>query len=316
MAGTSGRAVVRAFSGGTTSGDLTIDVGGAAAGRISLAANPTSVPATGGSSVLTAVVFDVDGNPLAGVPVSFTATASAISEAVVITNGDGQARTTIVTNRDSTVTATAGGRAEVAAVTATATITATALPSVSLSVTTTTPTVGQPVVFSVGATATAPASIRNVTIDFGDRTNATLGAISTATSVPHVYSSPGTYTVVVRAEDTNAATVTASTQVVVAPAIPVLVSVVVTPPPATPGFYRIADIVPITITVDRQGNTAPIQRITVDWGDAEQTVVASLTAAHAYQRAATFPIRVTVQLTDGSTGAGIADGAASSRGRR
>ncbi len=192
MAGTrSGRAVVRAFSGGTTSGDLTIDVGGAAAGRISLAANPTSVPATGGSSVLTAVVFDVDGNALAGVPVAFTATTGAISESVVITNGDGQARTTITTNRDSTVTATAGGRAEVPAVTATATITATALPSVSLSVTTTTPTVGQPVVFSVGATATAPASIRNVTIDFGDRTSATLGAISTATSVPHVYRSTG-----------------------------------------------------------------------------------------------------------------------------
>src|SRR5215510_6237502 len=34
VAGTrSGRAVVRAFSGGTTSGDLTVDIGGAAAGR-------------------------------------------------------------------------------------------------------------------------------------------------------------------------------------------------------------------------------------------------------------------------------------------
>lgn len=304
----SGRALVRAFSGGITSGDLTIDIGGAAAGRISLNANPTSVPTTGGTSTITAVVFDVDGNPLPGAPVSFTATAGSFSESTVVTNGDGQARTTITTNRDTTVTATAGGRAEAQAVTAQVSITATALPTVSISVTSANPSVGQPVVFSVGATATAPASIRNVTIDFGDRTSQSLGAISQATPVPHVYGSPGTYTVTVRAEDTNGASVTASTAVVVAPAAPVLVGVAVQAPTTPQGnpVHNIGENISITITADRQGNPSPIQRITVDWGDGETTVLGGLQGVHAYRRAATFVIRATVTLTDGATGFGTA----------
>src|SRR5688572_21117743 len=57
VAGTrSGRAIVRAFSGGVASGDLTVDIGGAAAGSINLTANPSVVPSTGGTSSLLAVV--------------------------------------------------------------------------------------------------------------------------------------------------------------------------------------------------------------------------------------------------------------------
>jgi PKD repeat protein len=184
---------------------------------------------------------------------------------VVVSDGDGQARTTITTNRDSTVTATAGGRAEGQAVTAQVTITAVALPTVSVSVTTANPTVGQPVVFSVSATSPAPGSIRNATIDFGDGSTQTLGAISQATNVAHTYRSAGTFTVTVRAEDTNGANVT-----------------------------------------DRQGNPAPVQRITVDWGDGDSQALGGLQGTHVYQRAATFLIRVTVTLTDGSSGSGTA----------
>ena len=304
----SGRALVRAFSGGTTSGDLTIDIGGAAAGRIALSANPTSVPSTGGTSTLTAVVFDVDGNVLPGVPVAFTATTGSFSASVVVSNGDGLARTILTTNRDSTVTATAGGRAEGQAVTATATITAVALPTVSVSVTTANPTVGQPVVFSVGATSTAPASIRNVTIDFGDGSTQALGAISQATNVPHTYRSSGTFTVSVRAEDTNGASVTSSTAVVVAPSVPVLVGLAVQAPttPAANPIHNIGETISITITADRQGNPSPVQRITVEWGDGETQALGGLQGTHVYQRAATFLIRVTVTLTDGASGSGTA----------
>ena len=48
--------MVRAFSGGITSGDLSVDIGGAAAGSINLTANPSNVPASGGTSSLLAVV--------------------------------------------------------------------------------------------------------------------------------------------------------------------------------------------------------------------------------------------------------------------
>ena len=93
--------MVRAFSGGVTSGDLSVDIGGAAAGSINLTANPSNVPASGGTSALLAVVFDVDGNRLPGVPVSFTSTAGALSSTVVVTNSQGEAATTITTNRDA-----------------------------------------------------------------------------------------------------------------------------------------------------------------------------------------------------------------------
>ena len=89
----SGRAVVRAFSGGVTSGDLSVDIGGAAAGSINLTANPSNVPASGGTSTLLAVVFDADGNRLPGVPVSFTSTAGTLSSTVVVTNSQGEATT-------------------------------------------------------------------------------------------------------------------------------------------------------------------------------------------------------------------------------
>ena len=132
----SGRAVVRAFSGGVASGDLSIDIGGAAAGSINLSANPNNVPASGGTSTLLAVVFDADGNRLPGVQVSFTTTAGSLSSTVVVTNSQGEATTTITTNRDADVTASAGGSGSGdgarAAVTATVKITASALPVVTI----------------------------------------------------------------------------------------------------------------------------------------------------------------------------------------
>src|SRR3954462_12255533 len=83
LAGTrSGRAVVRAFSGGVTSGDLSVDIGGAAAGSINLPANPSTVPAWGRTSSLLAVFFDADGTRLPGVSVSFTSTAGTLSSTV------------------------------------------------------------------------------------------------------------------------------------------------------------------------------------------------------------------------------------------
>ena len=69
--GQSGKATIKAISGGAASEALELSVGAGAAGRVSVTANPASVPSAGGTTTITAAVVDASGNPLSGVPVSF-----------------------------------------------------------------------------------------------------------------------------------------------------------------------------------------------------------------------------------------------------
>lgn len=292
----SGRATIRAFSGGVTSGDLVVDVGGAAAGRIALTANPTSLPNTGGTSTLLAIVFDVDGNRLPGAPVSFTATNGTIAESVVVTDTNGEARTTITVNRDTTVTATAGGRADGQPVTATVSITATGQPTASISLTTTNPTAGQPTVFTVNAGATSPATVRQVTVDFGDGTSQALGAPA-STQVAHVYRSPGTYTATVTVEDTNGARTSASTVVIVQPAAPILVTLTAAPQSTTVG-----QVVTFTAAVAQNPSNIPVQSVAFTFGDGNSRAPqASLSTSHIYGAPGNYLAHTTVRFVDGTT---------------
>ena len=93
----SGTATITAASGGANvgaSGAIKIAIGTAAVGRVTVNANPASVPAIGGTTTITAAVFDVNGNPLSSAPVSFSSTAGALSASTVATdaNGVGQRR--------------------------------------------------------------------------------------------------------------------------------------------------------------------------------------------------------------------------------
>ena len=108
----SGEAAIYASSGGATvSQALAIKIGAPRPrSESSLSASPTSVPVTGGMSQLMAIVFDASGNPLAGVPVTFVATAGTLRPFTVVTGANGDARTTMRTDRETTVTATAGGQ--------------------------------------------------------------------------------------------------------------------------------------------------------------------------------------------------------------
>ncbi len=69
--GQSGKATIKALSGGSASDALELSVGAGAAGRVSVTANPASVPAAGGTTTISAAVVDASGNPLSGVPVTF-----------------------------------------------------------------------------------------------------------------------------------------------------------------------------------------------------------------------------------------------------
>jgi adhesin/invasin len=300
IAGTrSGRAVVRAFSGGVTSGDLSVDIGGAAAGSINLSASPTNVPASGGTSTLFAVVFDVDGNRLPGVAVSFTSTAGSLAQTVVVTDAQGEARTTITTNRDAEVTASTGGSGSGegarAAVTDTVTITASALPTVTITPTGT-PVADSPTTFTVAAAATAPATVRSVTIDFGDGTVQTFGNV---TSVAHTYRSGNTFTVTATVEDTNGGRSTGSTVVAVQASAP-LVTLTATSP------VTVNAIVTFSVTVTQNPGNVPVQTVTFHFGDGQFREVQSLSTTYSYGSPGTYPASAIVRFTNGRTSSGAA----------
>ena len=294
----SGRAVVRAFSGGVTSGDLSVDIGGAAAGSINLTANPSNVPASGGTSTLLAVVFDVDGNRLSGVPVSFTSTAGTLSSTVVVTNSQGEATTTITTNRDADVTASTGGSSGEggrAAATATVKITASALPTVTITATGT-PVADTPTTFTVTAGATAPATVRSVVVDFGDGSVQTFGNVS---SVAHTYRGGGTFTVTATVEDTNGGRSTGSTVVAVQASAP-LVSLTATSP------VNVNAIVTFAVTVSQNPGNVPVQAVSFNFGDGAVREVQSLSTTYSYSSPGTYVASATVRFTNGRTATGVA----------
>ena len=114
LAGTgSGSATITAISGGSSvsaAGALKILVGTAAVGHVIVNANPTLVPALGGVTTITAVIIDINGNPLAAAPVSFSTTAGTLTDAVVNADQNGLAQTTLRTSTSATVTASVGAQ--------------------------------------------------------------------------------------------------------------------------------------------------------------------------------------------------------------
>src|SRR5436190_2120577 len=76
--GANGTATITASSGGASaSGNnaIRIAVGTAGVGKVIVSANPTIIPAQGGSAVITALVSDINGNPLPSAQVAFSTTA-------------------------------------------------------------------------------------------------------------------------------------------------------------------------------------------------------------------------------------------------
>jgi len=231
--------------------------------------------------------------------VSFTSTAGSLSSTVVVTNGQGEAITTITTNRDADVTASTGGSGSGdgarAAVTATVKITASALPTVTITPSGT-PVADSPTSFTVAAAATAPATIRSVTVDFGD------GVVQTypnTTSVAHTYRSAGSFTVTATAEDTNGGRSTGSTVVVVQASAP-LVALTATSPVA------VNAIVTFSVTITQNTGNVPVQAVTFEFGDGQVREVNSLSTTYSYVSPGTYAAAATVRFTNGKTARGLA----------
>lgn len=198
------------------SNTVRITVGAAAVETVVLAANPGSVPASGGTVDLLATVTSATGRSLSGILVTFASTEGQLASQTAVTDGSGQARTTLTTTRTATVTASAGAKTsepvEVtrrdAASVASAVLTATPVTAVPGSG-------GQTVNFEATVTVTPEDdSIQGTQFEwtFGDGSSATTNGSRTS----HVYTDPAdefkAKTVTVTITLTNGQTLVASTQ--------------------------------------------------------------------------------------------------------
>ena len=209
--GRSGVATITAYSGGASQ-TLAVNIGSAAAARILLSAMPQELPTIGGTSTITATVQDQQGNPIAGVPVTFSTSAGTLKTTSAVTDSFGNATTSLTTLAAATVTANAGGGTS-GTLTATVPVTIQPNSSVTLTPPTGTVTVGVPVSFTVGVGSNVVAT--KVVIDFGDGTKRDLGALTQSQAVAHVYSAARTYTVTVTGTFVDGSTKTNSTDIVV-----------------------------------------------------------------------------------------------------
>jgi hypothetical protein len=189
----SGVADVRAISGsaGATDGGaaspsnvVQIMVGAAAVETVILGANPSTVPAGGGTVTLLATVSGAAGRLLQGVPVTLVTTAGQLSSSVATTDQNGQARSMLTTTAAASVTASAGTKTSAATMVTvqpvvpptTATLAATADPV--------SPNNGHRWTFTATVTSAAGGPLpTSFAWDFGDGVEITTNGNSTA----HVY---------------------------------------------------------------------------------------------------------------------------------
>jgi hypothetical protein len=297
----SGVAEVRATSGaaGAGTGDdtatnvLTFTIGGASAASVVANASPTTVPSTGGSTTITATVVDALGNPLVGVPVTFSTDAGSLSSSTATTNANGRAAVTLTTTRTAKVTARVGAGGT-SALSAEVTIGVASSVGVTLA-TSASPVAGQPVTLTVTGPTSGP--LPSVVVTWGDGSSESLGTVSGARTASHVYSSPGSYTITASAT-TEGETTVASTGIVVSAAPSVTIS-------ANPTSGTAATQV-FTFTVTPAGSANPT-KVVVDFGDGSSTDLGAITTpttvTHRYNTSApgSFTVRATQTNANGTT---------------
>lgn len=328
-AGTSnGIATITALSGGVSASGtnaIKIAVGTAAVGRVTLTANPTIVPANGGTTTLTAQVFDINGNALVSAPVSFATTAGTLDQFVATTNESGVATARLTTANQATVTATVGAQGSTTTpgtgtgggtgsggtttpptststqTSATLTINVAGAPTVVITPPSTAPIAGLPAsyTFAVTAATTNGAAIRDLTVDWGDGNVQDLGAVTGNAVVAHTYRSAGAYTITAKVTDANGYVVPVSTGVTVnSPSFGLIIT-----PPSTPPSAGL----PATFTVAT--GTLPtgdaVRNVHIDWGDTTSqdlgAITGTATIAHAFASAGSYTVTATMTDTVGNT---------------
>ena len=224
-----GEAVVRAASGSTNIGGnddapnaAKIKVGSAAVETLTVRAVPQFVPFDGGTVQVIATVLGPANRALPGIPVNFGAAEGMLSESLVPSDGNGEARTLLTLRpvqgvSSVVVTAAAGTK------TATVTVTrrpAPAIPKVALTATCATATKnGQSCTFTATVTDTDDET-RPTKYDFNFGDDSSVSHSSNVAT--HVYTAGGVVRVVtVRVTLFNGATIEATTEVLI-PTLPAI----------------------------------------------------------------------------------------------
>jgi hypothetical protein len=287
--GQSGQAVITAFSGGASGKFESLMVGSAAAERVLISANPQTLGPSGGTAQIIARVEDPSGSGLVGVPVTFSTNAGQLSATSVTTDDTGTARTSLTTSRESTVIANVAGK------TAELTVGLNPRTGVTLQGPANSISAGLPAVFTVGVGQNA--NVRDVTVDFGDGSSRSLGAISGSTTVSHTYTESGSYGVSATATEASGFTERVSTSVTILPGQPP--GVIIQASSAAPTVNQI-----ITLTANVSGATSTIQRYIWDFGDGTTRVTTGPQTTKAFSTTGTKVIQVTVEQAVGPSGQG------------
>jgi len=145
---------------------------------------------------------------------------------------------------------------------------------------------------SITITPSSGAVFSNVLLDFGDGSSQNMGTVSSATSVPHIYTTAGTFTA--RASSGG---VFGSTPVVVTPQAPLDVTIATMPDP--PNVRQVT-----TITATVTPSTAVVTSYRWSFSDGGDHTTTSRQTTHVYQPSAVGFQRITVTVTaqDGRTG--------------
>ena len=251
--GQSGTATITAFSGGASGKLENLKVGSAAVERVVLSASPQTLPPGGGTATITARVEDASGLGVSGVPVTFTTDNGSLNPPSATTDSSGVATTSLNAPRTAKVTANVAGK--------TADVTVSLNPRTGITITapTTQIAAGQPATFTVAVAATA--NIQNVTVDFGDGRQQSLGAISGSTTVQHTFAEAGTYNVRATATDASGFSEQVGTAMTVLPGQPP--SVIITASNNNPSVGET-----VIFTATASGATSTIIRYEWDFGSA------------------------------------------------
>jgi PKD repeat protein len=310
----SGTATIAALSGGVSASgtnSIKILVGTAAIGRVVVNASPSLVPALGGTTTITALILDINGNPLSTAPVSFSTTAGTLANSVVNADQNGLAQTTLTTSATATVTASVGAQGGTSSggttppttpptgttagqASGTVTVGIASSPTLVITPPTTGLTAGLPATFTFVVTAAAAngSAVRNVTVSWGDGQTQDLGAISGTATVSHVYRSAGSFVVSANLTDSAGNPVSTSTSVTV---IPPALTLTITPPATLPSANLPANF---TFAATAPAGDA-VRDVTVNWGDQSAVqdlgaISGSVTVSHVFKAAGSYVISGTV----------------------
>jgi adhesin/invasin len=321
----SGTATITALSGGVSASGtnaIKILIGSAGVGRVNMGANPTLVPTQGGTSVITAVVIDVNGNPLRNVQVSFSTTTGTLADAVVNTDQNGIAQTTLRTSITATVTASVGATAPSGGTTptvppapttggasgqssGTVTVGVAAAPTLVITSPSTPPSVGLPATFTFAVTAatTNGSAVRDLSVNWGDGPSQDLGQVTGTLPVTHVFRAAGTYVISGTVLDAAGNSTTVSTTSTVIP-VP-RPTIIITPSPV-PGHAGAQTTLQIQVTLP---SGISVQDLSINFGDGFTADLGGATSAsqpHVYLQGGTYTVTVTVIDTTGQTTVGTA----------